>query len=263
MTGRTELTKEDLEPLVLRLRSRFGWDLAWSELTVERVWRTPRVGNRFALLNARDGADQILIKHLGARKGRQAGLDPARASKLATRMANLADILEERCPSEAHSPKSLGWLDEPPVVAATFINGIELANVLRQPDHLSWESPSLIRSWMKSAGAALAVFHDYGPTGSRSEANAIADLTGSLSRYRLSPGNKAALLEYAIDPGVLVPRFRDFASSNLLGQQDGRVVVLDPPIEIELAARHRDIAIFLFNVERNLAGFQSWGKACP
>ena len=261
--GRTELTKEELEAVVGGLSSGFGWDLTWNELTVERVWMTPRAGNRFALMNARDGADQIVIKHLGARTGGQAGLDPARPSTLAARMDDLADLLEKRCPLEAHSPKSLGWLEEPPVVAAIFIEGTELAKVLRQPDHPSWESPGVIRSWMKSAGAALAVFHDYGPTGSRSEADAIADLARTLSRYGLSRGRKASLLDYATDPGVLVPRFRDFASSNLLGQPDGRVVVLDPPVDLELAARHRDIANFLFNVQRNLAGFNPAARHAP
>lgn len=246
------LTTEEVEELVVRLSSRFGWDPGWNDPVIERVWMKGRTGNRFALVRGRDGADRILIKSIGADD--ETGPDSQLASTVATRMDQVADVLALRCPTHAHGPRPLGWLEDPAVVVMPFIEGTSLAEVSNQPDHALWETPAVITGWMSSAGIALGAFHDYGPTGKKVEAHALADLERMLRRYHLPSAGRATLLDYAIQPGVLAPRYADFASSNVLGQSDGRVAVLDPPIGLSLAPRQRDIAHFLFLLDRKLAG---------
>ena len=102
--ARRPLTMEEVEELVVRLTSRFGWGPEWSDPVIESVWMKGRTCNRFALIKRRDGADRILIKSLGPPNGGMTGLDSPLASTLAARMDQLADLLARRCPTHAHGP---------------------------------------------------------------------------------------------------------------------------------------------------------------
>jgi hypothetical protein len=245
------LTTGEVGVLLASISSRHGWDRGCDEPAIEREWVNGRTGNRFAVVKCREEAARIFIKCLGPGNRPEHGSDVARA--LADHMDALADLLADRCPTYAMGPRQLGWLDDPPVVAAQFVGGIQLSDLIRQPDHELWATPELIRGWMVAAGAALAAFHDHAAA-STSAGDPIADLETMLRRSRLSDARKAKLLRYADDAEVLAPRFGDFAFGNLIGLRDGRVAVLDPPTESDLAPRHRDIAHLTFLMHRNLAG---------
>jgi hypothetical protein len=50
------------------------------------------------------------------------------------------------------------------------------------------------------------------------------------------------------------PRYGDFGPGNLHGAADGALYLLDPPVESHTSVIHRDLANFLFETRRQLAG---------
>ena len=247
------LTDGDIEAIVLRLGFDFGWDPVWNEPITEHLWTNGRTGNSFARIKARHTSDRILLKWLGPRDGEATGLS-AVTPTVAKYLDDLSSLFADRCPTVALAPRPLGWLEQPQVIAMEFIEGTELAEVAGQPDHEFWDTPEVISGWVGSAAEALATFHDHGPTGHAVEEAAIAVLSEKLRRYRLSAVRRKDLLDYAMGPRVVAPRYQDFGPGNLLGLQDGGIAVLDPPLELDLAPRHRDLAHFLFLIRRDLAG---------
>lgn len=230
------------------LMGRFGWDAAWSDPIIERMWRKERSGNHFVQVAAPE-CDPIVLKFLSP-----AEMDHGDVGAVAAAMNDLAAILAGYRSLAAISPRSVGWLDDPPVVASQSVFGTRFTEFLRDPDHPAWHT-GITSTWVENAGAALAAWHDTGLDLRGGRDAALAATVSTMRRLRLGKSQTRALADYVqAQPQMIARRYRDFGPGNLLGISDGSIAVLDPPVQPELAARQRDIADFLVGVEMNLAG---------
>jgi aminoglycoside phosphotransferase (APT) family kinase protein len=133
-----------------------------------------------------------------------------------------------------------------------YIVGTDLVSLLRDPDRAEW---AYMRHWMRSTGMMLAVFHDSHPTPPAGDiAPAGDEVRDTAQRVKLPAELAESLLSEINWRQRCSLSFGDFGPGNLLGTGDGRVYLLDPPDQPEIALPHKDIGNFIFELRRQLAG---------
>jgi len=222
-------------------------------IAIERVagydiiesWDRDRSGTHFYRFRVDPTGDEVLVKTGADWTGSDARAYHEAQKELA-RLVSAAQI-----PS-AGPLAPLGWVDSPPLLVMPFIEGTDLVTLLRMPDAPEWGSMS---EWISAAGAMLAVFHQSHPVAQGVDAKTVLDdVRSSAGRMRIASRHPEAVIGRIDVQESSVGGYGDFGPGNLLGGEDGRVYLLDPPVEQETALFHRDIGNFLFELRRQLAG---------
>lgn len=169
-------------------------------------------------------------------------------------MVDLADVIATAGIEGAHGIRPLAWADDPPLLVMPYVESLDVVSILRQPDHEAWMSGDLIR-WMERAGAMLAAYHQTPAAGSLDDIQEAESEVRQLAR-------KLRVKQHLVDEMVTLANWRarsrrrygDFGPGNLQGAHDGTLYLLDPPEQSHISVIHRDIANFLFEMRRQLAG---------
>jgi hypothetical protein len=143
--------------------------------------------------------------------------------------------------------RPMGWHAAPPSICIGYVPGEDLGKLLRAAGN---ETADTFRSVIEACGHALGSFHRQSdladlvpdPTSIR------ADLEGMARTVMVRP--------WFLDAIDLVSstarRYGDFAPYNIRLEPGGKAWIIDQPSPPALDVVHRDVAWFLFNLERRL-----------
>lgn len=230
----------DFAGLVATLQTEFDWPARSDSYTVVDSWARERSGSRFRRIQGEEGSPDLVVKTVDGWDGE----DAHHTYDALTGLANLVG----GSGLEGTSPVTpLAWSAQPPLVVLPYLEGEDLISILRQPDHPGWEH---MPGWMETAGRLLAIFHAAAtPENPPTETDEVASVA---ARYRvpISPvlGEGTTLTARA------VRIFGDFGPGNLHGSPEGTLYLLDPPTDPVPGLPHRDLANFVFELRRQLAG---------
>ena len=237
------LAESRLEQLIGEMSDRFGWDESLAGLKAVRDWES-----RTAILYKLEGGPgtQPVVLKVGK------DWTPEKAREVYDDLRSLEDLFNESDQVQINLPKVRGWSESPASVCFDFIEGEDFSQRLsRRAGYLSAE----VERAMDECGAAIGLFHSAG----LEAAEAVADIDEMKQRL-IAMGRKVL-----IDPGVITPmdltgkisrKYGDFAPYNIRLTDDGRVWILDQPSSHAYAPIHRDVAYFLYRVERRLGRYE-------
>lgn len=226
---------------------RFGYRMTIDDLTVVDRWEKRRSGSTFVRVTAPLLPTDLVCKV-------DPHWEPGASERVYQASRELREILALGGLGEDRSPAPVAWTENPEMLVMTYIEGTDVVSILRDPQHGAWaDEARLLRSWMSEAGAMLAAFHE------RAQADADASAAGAdvrtlCRRLRLGGRTSATLHELMAVPGRAAASYGDFGPGNLMAGDDGVVRLIDPPTRPRFAPVHRDLAHFLFETTRQLAG---------
>jgi hypothetical protein len=169
-------------------------------------------------------------------------------------MVDLADLIATAQIEGGRGIRPLAWADDPPLLVMPYVESLDVVSILRQPEHEAWKSGDLIR-WMERAGAMLAAYHQMPAGGSLGDIQEAELEVRQLARkLRVKARVVDEMLTLANWRSRSRRRYGDFGPGNLQGAPDGTLYLLDPPEQSHVSVIHRDIANFLFEMRRQLAG---------
>jgi hypothetical protein len=154
--------------------------------------------------------------------------------------------------------RPLAWSDDPPSLVTAYVESDDLVSLLREPEHDAWKSGNLA-TWVEAAGSALAAYHAQ-PVGDIEPAAEEVRRVGA--RTRVDADEIERVLTAADWRARARRRYGDFGPGNFQGAPDGTLYLLDPPDQVEISVAHRDIANFLFETRRQLAG-RGYTRSAP
>lgn len=248
MTLRTDqkpgvLAESRLEQLIGEMSDRFGWDESLAGVRPVRDWES-----RTAILyklESGPGSQPVVLK---------VGKDwtAEKAKEVYDDLRSLEDLFEGNAKVTMKLPKVRGWSESPASVCFDFIEGEDFSQRLsRRAGYLSAE----VERAMAECGAAIGLFHSAG----LDAAAAAADMD-EMKRRLVVMGRKVLVDPSVIQPmdltGKISRKYGDFAPYNIRLTDDGRVFVLDQPSSHAYAPIHRDVAYFLYRVERRLGRYE-------
>jgi hypothetical protein len=248
MTLRTDektgmLADDRLDALIGEMREDFGWDESLRDLKAVRDWES-RTSILYKL-QAGEGSPAVVLK-----VGKDWTAEKAR--EVYDDLRSLEDLFAQSEKVNINLPKVRGWSESPPCVCFDFIEGEDFSQRLsRRAGYLSDE----VEHAMSECGAAIGLFHSAGM-----EAAASAVDMEEMKRRLVAMGRKVL-----VDPSVIAPmdltglvsrKYGDFAPYNIRLTDDGRVWILDQPSSHAYAPIHRDVAYFLYRVERRLGRYE-------
>jgi hypothetical protein len=141
----------------------------------------------------------------------------------------------------------MGWHAAPPSICIAYVPGEDLGKLLRAAGH---DTADTFRSVIEACGDALGSFHSQSP---------VADLVPDPTSMRAELEGMARTLmvrPWFLDAIDLVSstarRYGDFAPYNVRLGPGGKAWIVDQPSPPSLDLVHRDVAWFLFNLERRL-----------
>lgn len=142
---------------------------------------------------------------------------------------------------------ALGWHGEPPAICLKRIAGDDLGRLLRSSDAATAAEHVTI---VRACGEALGLFHREMPADpdDPGKTDARSDLVGMARAIRVRPW---FLDEIDLDV-AMARRYGDFAPYNIRVDGQGGGWIIDQPSAPVREPVHRDVAWFLFNVERRL-----------
>ena len=230
-----------LTELIRQLGSEFGWDA--SDLEPVRDWES-----RTSILYKLEGGDDpgaLVLK-----VGKDWTVDKAR--EVYDDLRSLEDLFNTSDQVNINLPKVRGWSDSPPSVAFDFVEGEDFSQRLsKRAGYRSTE----VEQAMVECGAALGLFH----TAGLEEAASAADVDDI--KRRLVVMARKVMAAKVVAPmdlsGKISRKYGDFAPYNIRLTDDGRVWILDQPSSHAYAPIHRDVAYFLYRVERRLGRYES------
>ena len=235
-----------LTKLVASLQSPFGWPQRSDDYTLASTWVRERSGSSFFHLTGRPNGPDVVVKTVK-------GWSHQDAQAHYEAMADLARIIEEAGLDDAGGIRPLAWSPVPSMLVMPYVEGLDMVSILRQPAHPAWKGE--LESWMGRAGAMLAIFHRRHHTQPRDDISAAANEARDLAqRLRLDASVVELLLELVDWRHRCSGSFGDFGPGNLHATPEGRLYLLDPPDAPVTALIHRDLANFLFELRRQLAG---------
>jgi hypothetical protein len=141
----------------------------------------------------------------------------------------------------------MGWHTSPPSICVRYVPGEDLGRLLRSGDP---DTSLGFEPVIRACGEALGRFHSQSPT---------TDLT--LDPAAIRTGLEAMARAVMVRPAFLATldlvgssarRYGDFAPYNVRIDAEGGAWIIDQPSPPALEPVHRDVAWFLFNLERRL-----------
>jgi len=153
--------------------------------------------------------------------------------------------------NEAGSPlgvaSPIGWHAAPPSLCIGYVAGDDLGRLLRSANR---DSALEFAPVIEACGRALGAFHSQSP---------VADLVPDRASMRaeIESMAKAVMLQPWFLEGMdlvgsTARRYGDFAPYNIRLDSGRRAWIIDQPSPPALEPVHRDVAWFLFNLERRL-----------
>ncbi len=228
----------EVDGLLLELQESFSWPTRADHYDLVGTWDRERSGSSFRHLRGSPDGPDIVIKSVKGWTGEE-----AEASYLA--MIDLADTLDRTAFEVASAIRPLAWAERPPVLVMPFLEGSDVVTILRDPHADAFKGR--VDDWVSRAGAMLAAYHTTHPASHAVES--ARDDVAALAR-RVGVGR-----EFEIDWEERVAKcFGDFGPSNLHATASGDLYLLDPPLSPGPAVVHRDLANFLFELRRQVAG---------
>lgn len=232
-----------LDALIEEMREEFDWDESLRDLRPVKDWES-RTSILYKLQGG-EGSPAVVLK-----VGKDWTAEKAR--EVYDDLRTLEDLFTESDKVNINLPKVRGWSDSPPCVCFDFIEGEDFSQRLsRRAGYLSAE----VEEAMAECGAAIGLFH----TAGLEAAGSAVDMD-EMKRRLVTMGRKVL-----VDPGVITPmdltglvsrKYGDFAPYNIRLTDDGRVWILDQPSSHAYAPIHRDVAYFLYRVERRLGRYE-------
>ena len=192
----------------------------------------------YELSTSENGAPIALIK-----VGRDWDLTEAR--RIYDDLIALSTLLT-RAGSSLEIARPMGWHAAPPSICIGYVPGEDLGKLLRAAGHDTADTFSPV---IEACGHALGSFHSQSP---------VADLPDPTSmRADLEAMSRTVMVKPwfldAIDlVGSTARRYGDFAPYNVRLEPGGKAWIIDQPSSPDLDVVHRDVAWFLFNLERRL-----------
>jgi hypothetical protein len=236
------LAGDRLDAVIGEMRRAFDWDDSLRHLELAREWES-----RTSILYKLDGgggSPSVVLK---------VGKDwtPEKAREVYDDLRSLEDLFAESDKVDINLPKVRGWSESPACVCFDFIEGEDFSQRLsRRAGYLSAE----VERAMAECGAAIGLFHSAGL-----EAAASVNMD-EMKRRLVAMGRKVMIDQDVITPmdltGLVSRKYGDFAPYNIRLTDDGRVWILDQPSSHAYAPIHRDVAYFLYRVERRLGRYE-------
>jgi hypothetical protein len=186
------------------------------------------------------GGDPIALLKVGG------GWDAAQAQRIYHDLVEFDRLLEAEGAGLRVAPP-LGWHDRPPAVCLGRIEGDDLGHLLRGIDV---DDASNFTPVVGACGEALGIFHSrMAVEGEIPDETALrAEVEKAAAAVRVRPWFLADLDL----TGATARRYGDFAPYNIRVEAQGGAWIIDQPSAPSLELVHRDVAWFLFNVERRL-----------
>lgn len=214
--------------------------------TIISHWERPRSGTSFFRLRPTPPGPDLVVKMEAADRAAAVGL-------MRDAMVHLDEVITAAAIPAGHGLRPLAVLEDPPLLVTPYIDGEDLVSIARRPDDPAWDA--WMPDWMTRAGAMIAAYHrSYEPPDSDDMARATEEAREAARRLRLRTQHVDRLMA-GVDLGLLCrPAYGDFGPGNLLGTANGDLYLLDPPVNPPYALIHRDLANFVFELRRQLAG---------
>jgi len=241
-------TPTEVSDVLCSLQERFGWESDATRFEATARWQR-RSGAAFYRMIGSPGGMEAVVK-VGT------SWEPGHAQRVFRSMVDLEQLIDAAGIDGGHAIRPMGWADDPPSIVMPYVEGSDLVSILRDPTDPAWEvDRSILRSWMVSAGAMLAAYHESGDPCSHEEIEAAGANVLHLARQMLVSKSSIMRVMSAADwRHRCAGLFGDFGPGNLLGASDGDLFLLDPPYRRRADLIHRDIANFTFEMRRQLAG---------
>jgi hypothetical protein len=241
--GEPALTAEQISSLLGRLREQFGRDEKNDGFELTDTWERPRSGSFFYRVRDNLSTEDLVVKIVPEWPRGTAGA-------VYQNMVDLDDMIA----SAVHGIRPLAWADDPPTLVMPYVGGDDVVTILRRHDDVAWTSGHMV-DWMEWAGSMLAAYHrQTGPATELERGDArreTHDVAAKLRVKREVLDHLTAGLDWAT---MAKRRFGDFGPGNLQGTPEGSLYLLDPPEKRNVSLIHRDVANFLFELRRQLAG---------
>jgi hypothetical protein len=235
-----------LARLLLDLQDAFEWLIRADDYSLAAAWERERSGSTFLRMVGVPGGPEVIVKTV-------VGWAPEDAERMFRSMEDLAATIDAAEISGGAAIRPLAWSGTPPLLVMPYVEGTDLVSMLRQPDHPAWTAE--VPAWMGQAGAMLAAFHARHLTPPREDISTAGEEARALARrFRIDDAALERILNQVDWRHRCARSFGDFGPGNLLGAQDGRLYLLDPPDQPPTALIHRDLANFVFELRRQLAG---------
>jgi len=242
------LTETELKAVATDLAQSFEMarDLAMAIPTGRFVSHT----STFYELSAPEGDAPLALIKVGR------DWDQTEARRIYDDLVALSALLAETG-STLDVARPMGWHAAPPSICIAYVAGEDLGKLLRAADH---DTADAFRPVVEACGGALGSFHSQSP---------VADLVPDPASMRAELESMAKpvmvqpwFLEHIDLVGSAARRYGDFAPYNVRLQPDGKAWIIDQPSSPTLDLVHRDVAWFLFNLERRL-GWETSKKGEP
>jgi hypothetical protein len=242
-----DLDPVTLSALLLSIQGSFDWGGRDQRFKLVDSWERPRSGSIFYVMEGTTSAIKLVVKT-------SPGWSTDTPGELYDNLLHLDDIVNTSGIDMIHGVRPLGWAEDPPVLVMPWVEGEDLISIMRRPHDDAW-SRGLIAQWMQWAGVMLARYHlESDPATPVELERSTKELAQISSKLRISETRFDSMLT-RVDLGrASRRRYGDFGPGNLHGAPDGALYLLDPPGTRSVSVLHRDIANFLFELRRQLAG---------
>jgi len=235
-----------ISDLLCRLQDSFSWPDRSNDYELIDTWERERSGSLFYRMVGRPSGLEVIVKIV-------VDWSPGDSGRMFDAMVELAETIDAAEITGASAVRPLAWSDDPPLLVMAYVDGTDLVSILRQPDHPAWNED--VSLWMGIAGGMLAAFHARHLTPPLEDISTVAAEARNLAaRYRIDEAVVDRILDQVDWRHRCARSFGDFGPGNLLGAPDGRLYLLDPPDVSPTALVHRDLANFIFELRRQLAG---------
>lgn len=248
MTTTPPPTPTEVSGLLRSLQERFGWESGASRFEATARWQRRSGATFYRMLGSPGGLD-VVVK-VGT------SWEPGYAERMFRSMVELEELIAAAGIDGGYAIRPMGWVDDPSSIVMPYVEGSDLVSILRDPADQAWKvDRNILRTWMVSAGSMLAAYHGTGDRCSHEEIEgAGADVLDLARRMLVRRSSITRVMTAADWRHRCAGLFGDFGPGNLLGSPGGDLYLLDPPDRRKSGLIHRDIANFIFEMRRQLAG---------
>jgi hypothetical protein len=165
------------------------------------------------------------------------------------RTLRLESLLAEQGVMEVGVPRVLGWQSDPPAILMEHITGTNLSKLVRSAAPDDTDLMDRLLQIISSCGRALGALHRHGQVEDSAEMLAAArmDIHRLVRRLMISRGKL-----YPLETLTLAESYGDFALYNFIASPEGRLYLIDPPLQRTVSLVHKDVAQFLTEVRASL-----------